>query len=748
MTDLKIIKAMVDEAEAFANTMSKDRIRADEYYRGVMKDTPSDVGRSSITTRDVRIAIRRILPSILRTILGAEAVVEYQPVGPNDEDGARQASDYINLVVLDECGGRKAIHDAIHDALLLRNGVLKWWYEEKRSVSISTHTGLPDEAFYELAGDDSVDVLEHTERQEMVEQGEAMAPVTVHDCKIRRNIVKREPRAAAVPRERFLIHPDAVTMCDSLLVGEKTTLRRSDLIAMGYDRDVIDGLPASDEDEVEENIRRDIAARSDVEDAASEEIDYYDLFVRIDADGDGINELHHICFAGGLGEKNLLSDDDVDEVQFCDIAAIRMPHQWEGVSIFDEMSDIQQTKTILKRQTLDNIYWQNNPQPIMQHGAIKNPDAVYTPEFGKPIITRDGSDVRAAMGFNTVPFVAANSFQMIEYVDREAQDRTGISEASAGLAPDALQNMTAKASAMIEQGGIGQTEMIVRTIAESLKPFFKGLLSLIIRHQDVPRTIRLRDEWVQFDPRDWNADMDCTINTGLGAGTRERDMMMMQQVIGLQEKLLASFGAADNPFVSPENLFNALKRMAEAAGLKSPAQYFTQPDAQAMQQRMEAMKNAPSPEQMKAQAQAQIEQMKAEAQAKLKEAELQMTMQIEKARMEVARDKEMAQMQADLQVKQAERETQVLLADKELDFRRAELLAEQRLEYTKLGLDVAADGNPVNQHALDMAATMQQVIGMLGQIGTHFAEAAKPKRVIRDANGDIVGVGPADPMMN
>jgi len=730
MTDLKTIAGMVRDAERHAEALSKDRISATEYYQGKMRDTPSDTGRSAVTTRDVRIAIKRIMPSIVRTILGSDNIVEYQPVSPGDEEGALAASDYINLVVLQDSGGKRAIHDAIHDALLLRNGVLKWWYEEKTRVSISSHTGLPDEAFAELVSDDSVEVLEHTERQDAVELGEAQRAITVHDCKIRRVVKDRQARVAAVPRERFLIHPDAITLADSLLVGEKTELLRSDLVAMGYDKDMVASLPQSDEDEVEESIRRDVIVNVGGETDEAQEIDYYDLFVRIDLDGDGIAELHHMCFAGGLAEANLLVDEPVDDVQFCDLAAIRQPHQWEGVSVYDEMHDIQRLKTILQRQTLDNLYWQNSPQPMMQHGTIKNPDAVYTPEFGKPIIVNQGVDVRSALGFNSVPFVARDSFTMLEYVDREAQDRTGISDASSGLAPEALQNMTATASAMIEQAGIGQTELMVATLADGLKVMFRGLLKLIIKHQDVPRMVRLRDQWVSFDPRDWNAEMDCTVNTGLGAGTRERDMAVLQQIMMVQEKIMGAFGP-NNPFVKPDNIYSVLKRMVEAAGLKDASPYFTEPDPQEVQAQLDALKNAPNPEEIKAKAQMQ-----------LKQAELQMKMEIDKAKMQVDSNKELAQMQADLQVKAAERETQVMLAEKELAFKREELLAEQRLEYTKLGIDVAADGAPVNQHAIEMAQAMQTITGMLQQIGAHFAEASKPKRVIRDENGDIIGVAP------
>lgn len=629
---LPLIADMVRDSERHADDLSKDRLRAIEYYQGKMVDTPADEGRSQMTTRDVRANIKKVLPSIMRTILGATEVVEFLPVGEGDEEGAEQSSDYINYVVIPETNARNAIYDAIHDALLLRNGILKWWFEERQSVKISKHSGLTLEALADLIADDGVEVLEQEESIEDVvnDFGEA-EPVTFYSVKIRRTFTDRQTRCAAVPRERFLIHPEAVTLGDSLLTGEKTTVTRSDLVSMGYDRELVDGLALAEEDDTEEDARRDNIGDSGEAQRANDQIDFYDLYVRIDMDGDGIAELRHMTFAGGLSEKNLLEDEEVDEVQFCDLCAMPQPHQWEGISLADDLMDIQRGKTVLLRQTLDNIYWQNNPQPIAQKSAIANWDAVMQPEFGKPIIINQGVDVRAAMGFNTVPFVARDSFGMMEYLDTEAQDRTGVSDASSGLAPDALQNMTAKASAMIEQAGIGQTEMMVKNLAEGLAVFFRGLLRLSIRHQDVPRTVRLRGEWVQMDPRQWNAEMDCEVNTGLGAGTRERDMQMMQVVMGVQEKLLTAFGP-DNPFVTPENLYSAMSKMVESAGLKTPSLYFTEPDPAEMQQRMEAMKTQKSPEQQKLEAQ----------------------MQLEKAKMQSNRDKENAQMQADLTVKQAE----------------------------------------------------------------------------------------------
>ncbi len=641
-----VLADMVREAEKHADDLSKDRIRAVEYYQGIMRDTPSDKGRSQMVSRDVRAVIKKVLPSIVRTILGNEQIAEYQPVGMGDEEGAEQATDYINHIVLPECDGYKVIEDAIHDALLLRNGIIHACFEEKRDVRVSEHTGLPDDAFAMLVAEPDVEVLEHTAREEMTELG----PMAVHDVKIKRFVTSRNIKASAVPRERFLIHPDAVSLEDSALTGAKTQVRRSDLVAMGYDKDLVWGLSEGDEDDdFERDTRRDSVTDTDETHRANELVDYYDLYVRFDQDDDGIAELRHVCFAGGLGENNLLLNEEADEVQYYDVKVLSQPHQWEGISLFDDTADIQRAKTVLLRQTLDNLYWQNNPQPLVQEDAIKNLDAVFNPEFGLPIRVKTGVDVRAAYGFNQVPMVADKSFAMLEYMDQEAQERTGITDASSGLAPDALQNMTAKASAMIEQAGIGQTELMVRTIAEGLRRFFRGLLKLVVKHQDAPRTVRLRVQWVQMAPRSWNSDMDCTVNTGLGAGTRERDMQVMQFVMGMQEKIIAGFGP-DNPFVKPENLYQSLEQLIRAAGLKSPGLYFTEPNPEEIAAKMQAAQQQPSPEMMKVQAQAEAEKAKIELQGKAKAAEIQADTEAQRQRIAAEMQIQREKMQAELEL--------------------------------------------------------------------------------------------------
>lgn len=653
----KIVGELVKSAESYRDDRAEDRLKAMAFFDGdaekLQKEIPFEPNHSRVVSRDVRAAVKKVLPSLYRTILGNDQIVEYQPVGEGDHESAEQATDYINFVALPECEGRQAIEDAINDAVRLRNGILKWWQEEITDVKTSLHTGLDEMAFTQLVSDDAVTVIEHTERIEEVETPEGPVQVPTHDVKIKRKITTSRPRIAAIPLESFLIHPDAIRLVDSPIVGENTKERRSDLVKMGWDKDKVWDAPISGSDtdqEVEEDARR----RDADEDKSSpqralDEVDYYDLLVRVDKDGDGIAELRRMVFAGGIEERYLLEDTEWDEVNYADIVSERRPHQWEGNSVPDDVIEIQRVKTVLLRETLDNLYAQNSPQPIFQENAVQNVDSLYEPSAGKPIIVRSGTDVRAAVGYNTVPMVADKSYAMLAYMDEEMTDRTGISDASSGMAPDALQNMTAKASAMVEQAGIGQTEMMVRAVANSLRPVFRGLLKLIVQHQDKPRTVRLRDKWVTFDPRTWNADMDAVVNVGLGAGTRERDMMAMQHVIGLQGKLLASMGpVVGMQYVSPDNVYNAIAKLTEAAGLRTVSLYFTKPDPEAIKKAMEQQSQQPSPEEIKLKGAMQLEEMRGQQKVTLERIKTQAKMTEFQAKMQADASKEAAQMDADL----------------------------------------------------------------------------------------------------
>src|SRR5690606_20292262 len=129
------------------------------------------------------------------------------------------------------------------------------------------------------------EIIEVTGEDGMPQQ----VPVPAHDVKIKRRVTTSRPRIAAIPLENFLIHPDAIRLEDSPILGEHTKERRSDLVKMGWPKDQVWSAPTSgadSEQEAEEDARRrDLEDDKDAPQKALDEVDYYDLLVRVDKDG-------------------------------------------------------------------------------------------------------------------------------------------------------------------------------------------------------------------------------------------------------------------------------------------------------------------------------------------------------------------------------------------------------------------------------------------------------------------------------
>jgi len=119
-----------------------------------------------------------------------------------------------------------------------------------------------------------------------------------------------------------------------------------------------------------------------------------------------------------------------------------------------------------------------------------------------------------------------------------------------------------------------QIELIARIFAETgITQLYKNLLRLVVQYQDKPRMVRLRNNWVQMDPRSWNADMDLTVDAALGTGTWEKRLQILAMVAEKQEQLLQTLGP-NNPLVSLGQYSNTLHRMLEAAGYSDGERYF------------------------------------------------------------------------------------------------------------------------------------------------------------------------------
>ena len=64
-------------------------------------------GRSQVISSDVLEAVESVLPSLLRIFTAGDDIVKFEPVGPEDEEASKQATEYINHIIFKENDGWK-----------------------------------------------------------------------------------------------------------------------------------------------------------------------------------------------------------------------------------------------------------------------------------------------------------------------------------------------------------------------------------------------------------------------------------------------------------------------------------------------------------------------------------------------------------------------------------------------------------------------------------------------------------------
>lgn len=629
-----------DAVDYIDSTISPLRALATEYYRGDPFGNEEE-GRSQVVSRDVRDTVQAILPSLMKVFFSGQNIVEFAPNGPEDVPAAEQATDYINYVVQRDNPGFEIFYSAFKDALVCKTGIIKFYWDSEIEVETSDLTGLDDAALAVLNSDPELDVQVTVAYQGDVDPMTGMPGAPVYDVRVIRRRDKGRLRIASVPPEELLVSRSAISLDDASIIAHRRIMTVSELVAMGYDEDEIDPY-ANEVDELEDNEERfvrnpqatiDFANRSDI---AAKKVLYVEAYVKIDMDGDGIAELRKVCTVGGGYE--VVRNEPADMVPFAVFCPDPEPHTFFGMSVADQVMDIQRIKSNIQRNMLDSLALAIHPRVGVVEGQA-NMDDVLNTEVGGVIRMRAPGMVQPF----SMPFVGQQAFPMLEYMDQMRENRTGITKAAAGLAADALQSSTKAAVAATVTAAQQRMELIARIFAETgMKRLFGGLLRLAIQNQRPNRMVRLRGKFVPVDPRGWDANMDVVVNVALGGGTDESKVAVLTTILQKQEQILQQAGM-NNPLVSLAQYRNTLAQILALSGFKDANQFFSDP---AMMPPMPQEPPKPSPEELLAQA--QMAAIQADIQKKAAELELKREEMVRKD--DLQRD----QFEADLLVKIAE----------------------------------------------------------------------------------------------
>ena len=621
------IEGIVQDAIASAvdfveSEISQDRIKAQRYYDGEV-DIGYEDGRSKVVATKVRDTVRAVKPSLMRVFLSTSKPVEFVPKGPEDVAGAAQATDYIHHEFT-RLNGYRVINDAFHDALIKKQGIVKAYWMTYPTAEIFTYTDLSDEEYTYLIEDDEVSVIEHTMEMTMtIDEMGMEAEMPVHSVKISRQDENGELCIESVPPEEFFIDRNARNLKDAYIVAHRTEMRVGDLIEMGFDEETVTKLDSLDsgsemtDAEVFERRGYDQdLSDEDEQDPAMKNVSVTEAYMRIDADGTGVPILHKITCGGTAYE--LLDYEPCDEVPFAKFEIDPEPHTFYGRSLAEIVMDDQDAATSVLRGILDNVAMTNNPRIGMVEGAV-NVDDLLNNEIGAVVRMRAPGSVQDL----SVPFTAGQTLGALTYLDGLVETKTGVSRASMGLDPDAMQSTTKAAVQATVQAAAGQVEVMVRNLADGMRDLFGIMLRLCNKNVDEEQMMRMHGTFIPVDPRVWNGSMDVEINVGLGTGREEEKAMGLNQALQMQTMVYQTYGP-QNGLVSLTNIRNTLADMLAVTGVRNADRYFApitpEIEAQMLQMQQQAQEAQGQPadpnaaflqaEQIKAQVKMQSDQMK------------------------------------------------------------------------------------------------------------------------------------------
>ena len=674
-----IVGQAVDDAINFiSDEIAEHRIKAQRYFDGEV-DIGEEDGRSTLVATKCRDTVRAVKPSIQRVFMTTDRPVEFVPSGPEDVASMEQASIYA-AAKFRQHNGFQILRDVTHDALVKKTGFTKTYWAEYDNPKVYDFSDLSDAQYQAVLDTPGVEVIRHSERpddeaiaalqeqvamaQQMAEQAAAAGqPVDpsmlpqmpeqlpqLHSVRVMRRNPLGKLCIETVPPEEFFIDRNARSDSDYYVIGHRTDMRAADVIAMGVDEDKVMDLDLANSpdmrDQEEEEYRRYPINRDEDEsalDPAMKLVTITEAYMRVDVDGTGTPILHKFLLGGSA--NRLLMYEPVDDHPFAGWHIDPEPHTYFGRSLVDIIESDQDAATAILRGILDNVQLTNNPRVEAVKGQVEIDDLLNN-EIGGIVRVNQPGMLRDL----AVPFVAGQTLPALQYVDQMIEMKTGVTRASMGLDPDAMQSTTRAAVTATVSAAAGQVEVMVANLAYTgMRRLFRQIMRLMATHSTRAEMMRINGTYVEMDPRVWDADLDATVNVGLGTGREEQKTAILGQTLQMQMQAIANYGP-QNPLAGLQQLRNTLVDLLALNGVSNADRYYlplapAQPDAAQAQPAGQQQ-----PQGDPAQAMVAAEQIK--AQAKLASDAQRMQLELMKAQMQD--DRERDRMLQDLDIAMAQ----------------------------------------------------------------------------------------------
>lgn len=712
MTEEELLEILhryyTQDEKATGVTLLRDFMtKADQYYEGKPRsDDPSDgkSKRSRVVSRDVAEAIESQMPDYIRIFGGSETLASFSPRTADDEEQTQQATDYVNWIYYESNPGFQNTYTHIKSGLMYKIGVMKVWWQESLKPEFEDYTGLSEDEKRSVELNPEIEIIESTQYPDPQGVSLALAQMDqmreaakntgtpfemefntleqpqLWDLRIKRLKLNGEIKVRPIPNEEFFWDGYAQDWSDARWLAHAREITRSELLEMGYSEEQLLEITfgeSEDRADYAKSTRFESTTQStdriNAVDESLQTTEYWEFYLNVDFDCDGIAELRRVC-AAGESLSVILNNEPVADHPFVPWTPVPLPFRTIGTCPAEQTLDIQDIKTVTTRNMLDNFYRLNNTRLVIGPGATLAD--VLNPTPGHPIRANNPQGDVVAL---STPNIVSGALEVIQYIDTVKDARTGVNRMAAGLEADALSD-TARTAQLQVQSGQQRKELIARVYAETgIKPIFRKILGLITRHINESQVVRLRGRYVTVDPTSWRDNYDVIVDLNISKTERAERLTQLQSLLPFINEVIQLQAGPTGPFIGFDEIYQYGKEVVKATGLKDTDLFFRQPPP--------GFQLPPPPQ--GGGSDPLLEQIKAQTQVEM--AKLQQKAEFDKQKLQLDKDREIAKLQLELQRLQLEMQKKGI--DKSVAEDRALIDAalkgeELRLKYGQPTLDI------------------------------------------------------------
>ena len=577
-TVVRYVQNDIQRAEAYQASIVEPAVReryeiyyADkDYYR---QKFPILSKTSDLVSTDVADTIEWALPSLMKVFTGSDEVITIAGVTEEDDTKAETMQELLVYQLQRQNNFFTVLYNWMKDSLIVGMGIIKCYWERTEGYTTETAV-LNNEALQALT-------------QTGVTIEDIQGPDQFGDFSVTYQLPyyrKNAPKLENILVSEFLYSPDAKSLEEANFVAHKRKVTMSYLRereAQGVyanidDIRVNDNYNGMNVDQVEQVIGDNYVDINKDEQTARQEVVIYECYTKIDINNDGILEDMIITICGDTIIR--MEQNYMGRHPFFAISPTKDPHRiWVKRSYAELIGELQDLKVALTRQIMQNVALTNDPKMLLDESAINIDDFV---QGRKVIRMKAGHSMNeVAMPMNITP-LAPQTFQFLEWIEGQKENRTGITRYNQGLDANSLNKTATGISAILGQSA-QRLELVARMFAETgLSELFRFMVSLNQKFIDQQTVIRLTNKELKISPEDLDGSFDLIVNAGISIATKESTIMATQTLL----TALIQANAGGYMVSTPENIYNLFKKWIESIGFKNYGDYITDPNV--TQQRM------------------------------------------------------------------------------------------------------------------------------------------------------------------